>query len=86
MLLRRDLVHTILAVVVGVAALVVMLVATGVLAPTAAHDFSRYLQPFAGLAGTERVVVLVIAVVLALLAVSTFLTARTALWAARPRR
>ena len=86
MLLRRDLVHTILAVVVGVAALVVMLVTTGVLAPTAAHDFSRYLQPFADLAGTERVVVLVIAVVLALLAASTVLTARTVLWAARRRR
>ena len=86
MLLRRDLVHTILAVVVGVAALVVVLVATGVLAPTAAHGFSGYLQPFADLAGTERVVVLVLAVVLGLLAASTFLTARTALWAARHRR
>jgi hypothetical protein len=83
--LSRDLVQTILAVVVGGAALVVVLVATGILAPTTAQDFSRYLQPFDGLTGTERVVVLVTAVILLVLAASTFLTARTAVWAARRR-
>jgi hypothetical protein len=85
-MLRRDLVHPILAGLVGVAALVVVLVATGVLAPAATDDLSRYLQPFAGLAGTERLLVLVIAMVLLVLAASTFLTARTAVWAARQRR
>jgi hypothetical protein len=62
--LSRDLVQTVLAAVVGGAALVVVLVATGVLAPSTAQDFGRYLQPFDGLTGTERVVVLVTAVVL----------------------
>jgi hypothetical protein len=82
--LSRDLVQTILAVVGG-AALVVVLVATGVLAPSTEQDSSRYLQPFAGLTGTERVVVLVTAVTQLVLAASTFLTARTAVWAARRR-
>jgi heme/copper-type cytochrome/quinol oxidase subunit 2 len=77
-MLHRDLTRTILALVVGVAALVVVLVVTGVLAPTDTRDLSRYLQPFAGLTGMERVVVLVIAVVLAVLAASTVLSARTA--------
>jgi hypothetical protein len=86
MLLRRDLAQTILAGVVVVVSLVVVLVATGVLAPTDTGDFSRYLQPFAGLTGTERLVVLVIAVVLLVVAASTFLTARTAVWAARAGR
>lgn len=85
-MLRRNLVHPILAGLVAIAALVVVMVATGVLAPSATHDFSRYLQPFAGLAGTERMLVLVIAMVLLALAASTFLTARTAVWAARQRR
>ena len=59
MLLRQDLTRTILALVVGVAALVVVLVVTGVLAPADTRDVGRYLQPYAGLAGTERVVVLI---------------------------
>ena len=86
MLLRRDLAQNILAAVVGVAALVVALVATGVLAPTAVDAVSRYLQPFDGLSGTERVVVLVIALALVVLAARTFLTMRTAWWAARAVR
>lgn len=84
-MLHRDLTRTILAMVVGVAALLVILVVTGVLAPDDTRDFSRYLQPFAGLAGTERVVVLITAVVLGVLAASTALTARTALGAGRRR-
>ena len=80
MYLHRSLVPPLLAVVVVVVSLLV------VLAPTAAHDVGRYLQPFAGFAGTERLMVLVIAVGLLVLAASTFLTARTAVWAARQRR
>ena len=72
----RGLTQTILASVVALVSLVVLLVVTGVLTPTETGRFGRYLQPFAGLSGTERLVVLGLAVVLLVLAASTLLTAR----------
>jgi len=70
---------------VALVSLVVLLVTTGMLAPTETGRFGRYLQPFAGLSGTERLVVLVLAVVLLVLAASTFLTARNVMRVARRR-
>ena len=85
MLPYRGLAQRILAGVVLAVSLLVILVAADVLSPADTGVLSRYLQPFAGLTGSERVVVLVLAVVLVLLAASTFLTARTVLRAARRR-
>jgi len=85
-MLRRGLVRTFLASVVVVVSLLVVLVGTGVLAPADTGALSRSLQPFAGLAGTtERLQVLGGAVVLLLLAVSTFLSVGSVLRAGRRR-
>ena len=73
MLFRRGLAQQALAGVVLVVALLVLLVVVGVLSPADTGGLRRYLQPFAGLIGTERVVVLVVAVVLILLAGSTII-------------
>ncbi len=85
MLPYRGLTQQILAGVVLAVSLLVILVAADVLAPADTGTLGRYLQPFGGLTGSERVVVLVIAVVLALLAASTFLTGRSVVRAARRR-
>ena len=77
MFLRRDLSQTILAGVVLAVSLVIALVAFGVIAPADTGRLSRYLAPFAGLAGTERTVVRVIAIVLLVLAASTFVGPRS---------
>jgi hypothetical protein len=81
----RGFAQRILAGVVLAVSLLVLLVAADVLAPADTGALGRYLQPFVGLRGSERVVVLASAAVLALLAASTFLTARAVLRAARRR-
>ena len=85
MLPYRGLTQRTLAGVVLAVSLLVILVAADVLAPADTGPLSRYLQPFADLTGSERMVVLVMAVVLGLLAASTFLTAWTVVRAARRR-